>query len=297
MKKLNLLNLLFLLVISMALQITFNEVWHVLFYKEKPNVMISNEGEYFDPALLHLTSIKKFAAHCDSVYGKAQISPRDSNLYADIVSMTLRGRFYHGYSYYKLGQNFFAHILAPALNKNLSAIVIPNDILNYPYAACSQQSIIGMEVFQRKGFNVRKVGFQTDKYGGHFCFEVWYEKKWHYFDPDKEPVLQTMIDLDHPSIAEIVSSDSLLYALYPQLTRDYAKTMFSTYFYGKPNVFPAKNARIYQYATKYLSYSLWFWLALLYFFVRRRVRNNKKKETCAELQDLQTSEREVQKMI
>jgi hypothetical protein len=286
-----------LIAISVALQITFNEMWHALFYKERPNVFISNQGEYFDPSLLYITNISKFTAHCDSVYGGSRISKADSNVYADYVSLTLRGRFYHSYSYYKLGQNFLAHIFAPLLNKNLSAIVLPNDILSYPYAACSQQSIVGMEVFKRKGFTVRKIGFQTDKYGGHFCFEVWYGGKWHYFDPDKEPVLQSMINLNHPSISEIVASDSLLYALYPKLDKDYAKTMFDSYFYGKPNKFPAPNARIYQIATKILSYSLWFWIGLVYFFIRRRIRYSKKKESCAELPDLQISGSAVQRTI
>ena len=83
--------------------------------------------------------------------------------------------------------------LAPFIKKDLSAIVIPNDILKQPMAACSQQSIIGMEVFKRKGFKVRKVGFFYDGYGGHFCFEAFFYNRWHFFDPDLEPKLSIMI--------------------------------------------------------------------------------------------------------
>ena len=39
---------------------------------------------------------------------------------------------------------------SPLIKEDLNAIVIPNDILKHPMAACSQQSIIGMEVFKKK---------------------------------------------------------------------------------------------------------------------------------------------------
>ncbi|HKC36630.1 MAG TPA: hypothetical protein VKB95_11230, partial [Chitinophagaceae bacterium] len=62
MKKTNWLRLFFLLAISFALQLVFHEVWNFLFYKERPNIIINNEGEYFDPSLMRLTSISKFTA-------------------------------------------------------------------------------------------------------------------------------------------------------------------------------------------------------------------------------------------
>jgi hypothetical protein len=43
---------------------------------------------------------------------------------------------------------------------HLSAIVLPEDILKYPMAACSQQSIIMMECFKKIGVDYRKVGFE-----------------------------------------------------------------------------------------------------------------------------------------
>jgi len=39
-------------------------------------------------------------------------------------------------------------------------------------AACSQQSIVGMEVFKTKGIKVRKIGFFADGYGGHFVLKL-----------------------------------------------------------------------------------------------------------------------------
>jgi hypothetical protein len=285
MKTFGILKLFFLLAISFAVQLVFHEVWNFFFYKEKPNIIIDNNGEYFDPSLMRLNSISKFANYCDSVYGNSRINPLDSEYYATIVAQTLRRRFYHGFSYYKLGQNFMANILAPFINKNLSAIVIPDDILKHPNAACSQQSIVGMEVFKRKGFNVRKVEFYNKNYGGHFCFEVYYENKRHFFDPDLEPSLRTMLSLHYPSIEELSRDRALIRKLYVRHETYYMTDAVTTFSYGKVNKFPARNARIYQYITKYLSYTLWFWLILAYFFVRKKLNYSKKKKVCAELQD------------
>ncbi len=289
MRKPTILKFIFFIAISAAFQIVLNELWYYFFYREKPNIVNNNSGEYFDPSLMRLSSISRFVGYCDSVYGNKKIQASDSEYYSTIISMTLRGRFYHGYSYYGLGQNFLANVFAPFIHEDLSAIVIPNDILKHPNAACSQQSIVGMEVFKTKGFSVRKVTFYDKKYGGHFCFEVFYGDKWHYFDPDMEPVLLTMIKLHHPAfeeLEELNKKDSLLYRLYPKKNKEYVGHVFGSFFYGKINKFPAPNARIYQYITKYLSYTLWFWLILLYFFVRKRLNilNKKKKETCVELQ-------------
>ncbi len=283
--KRKLLTLLFLLAISLALQLVFHETWNYFFRKEVPNIIINEQGEYFEPSLMRLTSISKFRGYCDSLYGSEKISTRDSDYYATIVSLTLRGRFYHGYSYYRLGQNFLAHVLAPLLNENLSAIVIPDDILKHPNAACSQQSIIGMEVFKDKGFPVRKINFSNKKYGGHFCFEVFYGGRWHFFDPDLEPEIHTLAGLGRPGIKELSQHPEVINALYAKNKRTYVFNKFTTYSYGKVNRFPAPNARIYQYITKYLSYTLWFWLILLYFFVRRRLNVFNKKKICVELQD------------
>src|SRR6266404_3154893 len=132
MRKPTILRFIFFLAISAAFQVVLNELWYYFFYKEKPNIVINSNGEYFDPSLTHLSSISRFVDHCDSVYGNRKISASDSEYYATIVSMTLRGRFYHRYSYYRLGQNFLATVFAPFVNKDLSAIVIPNDILKHP---------------------------------------------------------------------------------------------------------------------------------------------------------------------
>lgn len=258
-----------------------------LFFKPaSPIVQGSNEikaREHFDPSLSRIRSIKEFTEYCDSLYGHKQIAAGDSEQYAIAISRTLRDRFYHGYSYYSLGQNSLGRILAPYLKPDLSAIVIPDDILKHPMAACSQQSIVGMEVFRKKGFDVRKVGFYADKVGGHFCFEVFFNDKWHFFDPDLEPKLSIMTANHFPGIAEIVKNDSLLQSLYRNQDDKLLQTLFAKYRYGNINDFPAPRAIIYQYVTKVLSYTFWLIPLLTYIFIFIRRRANS-KEKCAELQ-------------
>jgi hypothetical protein len=285
MKKVTFSKIVFFVAISLAVQVLISEIWSYFFYRDKPNVFQSVNGEHFDPTLSRLNSISTFALYCDSIYGSKQINPSDSEQYAVIVSRALRERFYHGYSYYSFGQNSLASFFAPMLNDKLSAIVIPDDILKHPHAACSQQSIVGMEVFRKKGFPVRKVGFFADGLGGHFCFEAYFNNKWHFFDPDLEPKLRVMIASHFPSIAELAKNDSLVNQLYYKEDNKLIKNLLISYSYGPVNKFPAANARAYQYITKYLSYTLWLWVALIYFFLRKRLIYTKKKEQCAELQD------------
>ncbi len=234
---------------------------------------INKKIECFDPLLCRLENLNDLINYGDSIYGSPKISLKDSSSYANIIGRILRYRFYHNYSYYRVGHNYFGYFLAPFIKKDLSAIVLPNDILKYPNAACSQQSIIGMELFRKKGYSVRKVGFHDKKYGGHFCFEVKYGGKWHFFDPDKEPNYELLVALNRPSFAAIHSNRLLLHSLYNEIDTNCVDDLFNKVQYGNTNQFPAKNARIYQYATNFFSYTLWLWLLLFYFYFYRS--NNK----------------------
>lgn len=270
MKKVTIYRILGFLILSVGIQITLFELWGRYKGVADPVVRLP-ENELFDPRLMRLNSIKKLEAYCDSVYGSSEI--RDSALYAGIVGKTLRYRFYHGFSHYRLGQNFIGWVLAPYIHENLSAIVLPNDILKHPNGGCSQQAIVGMELFRYKGFTVRKVGFfDPIIQGGHFCFEVKYGGKWHFFDPDKEPDLNIMERYGRPSIAELVANRPLLDSLYYQQDSTASKGYLLHYTHGPENTFPAKNARIYQLGTKFLSWTLPFWLLIGLWWLRNKRR-------------------------
>jgi len=215
----------------------------------------------------------KLEAFCDSVFKKPILTSKDSVDYANLIGYVLRYRFYHSYSYYRLGQNFIGWALAPIVHKNLSAIVIPDDILKHPQAACSQQSIIGMMLFRRKGFDVRKIGFyDPSSQDGHFCFEVNYGGKWHFFDPDKEPSYQILVNLGRPSIAELMSDKKLLDSVYYREDSSVRNGYLLHYTYGPINKFPAGKARVYQYVTMFLSWTLFFWLLLFGWWIWRKFK-------------------------
>ena len=277
-------NLAFLLLASFGLQLLFWEIRGNFLPRDKPNVFESADGEHFDASLSRLTTVSLFTSYCDSIYGSASIKPCDSEKYAGIVASVLRERFYHGYSYYRLGQNSLAFILAPLLNSNLSAIVIPDDILKHPNAACSQQSIVGMEAFKSRGFKVRKVGFKTED-RGHFCYETFFTGNWHFFDPDGEPRLAAMRANHFPAVSDLAQNDSLLRMVYNKPGKADLEKIFPSYSYGPVNKFPARNARAYQYITKYLSYTLWLWIGLAYLLIRRKFIQAKTQQQCVELQD------------
>ena len=241
--------------------------------------------EDFDPSLLRLNTVAKLGAYCDSLYAEktyAESDIRFEEKFPEIVSAVIRDRFYHGYSSYKIDNNFLAVLVSKFSMRGLSAIVIPDDILKYPYAACSQQSIVMMDILQRKGFTTRKVGFQG-KLNGHFCFEAYYEGGWHFYDPDMEPDVAVLNTYNHPSIALLARHPDILVKAYHQYPSEQVLDIFPNYFYGQVNSFAAPRAIIFQQLTKVFSYTFWLFFLGAFILVRKKylrlsrqyVRNNR----------------------
>jgi len=231
-----------------------------------------NDNEDFDPSLLRLTSMEKLTAYCDSLYEEKVNSGGAvtfEETYTNIALEVVRKRFYHGYSCYGLNNNFLGVLLANVSMKGLNAIVVPDDMLKYPYAACSQQSVILMKIFQRKGFTTRKVAFQGKKYG-HFCFETDYEGSWHFFDPDMEPDTAIMNAYNRPSIQFLAHHPDILLKAYQHFPKEEILDIFPNYFYGPLNTIPGTNAIIFQKATKALSYFIWTIFLFLFIITRRK---------------------------
>lgn len=234
-----------------------------------------NNREEYDATLQRLNSMEKLTDYCDSLYENVAFHSTDiryESAYAELASSVVRKRFYHGYSEYGMNNNFMATFLSSAISMNgLNAVVIPNDILKFPYAACSQQSIVLMELFRHKGFKTRKVGFKGKKYG-HFCFEVFYYGTWHFFDPDMEPEVSILEKYNRPSIAFLAKNRDILLGAYGKYSKEMVLDIFPNYFYGKPDVFPASRAIIFQKITKFLSYTIWTFFLFLFIVIRKRYR-------------------------
>jgi hypothetical protein len=233
--------------------------------------------EAYDASLIRLNTMKKLEDYCDSIYTSQyqKLNLEDSDFsarYATIVGAVGRDKFFHGYSSYGFSNNYMALLIEPVSNKWLSAIVLPDDIVKFPFAACSQQSIVMMKLFAAKGIPTRKVIFDGgEKYGGHFCFEAHYNNAWHFFDPDKEPDAGLLNALGRPDIKTLAANDSILVTAYSHLSSDNAIGLYKNYFYGQLNVAEAPRASIYQKVTKVLSYT--FWILPLAFLLWIRKRN------------------------
>jgi hypothetical protein len=236
--------------------------------------------EEYDPSLSRLNSLKRLEQYCDSMYAEQSFNGNPvqfEQTYTDLVCSVVRKRFYHGYSYYGFENNYMAMLISKSTVKGFSAVIIPDDILAHPFAACSQQSIVMMEVLKSKGFKTRKVSFSGKEYGGHFSFEVFYNGAWHFYDPNLEPDVAVLNTYNKPSIEFLVRNPQILLKAYSKYPREEILDIFPKFTYGAINKFPAPRGIIFQKLTKFLSYTSWLLFLVSFFIVRRKYLQGKGK--------------------
>ena len=241
---------------------------------------VYNHTEAYDPALSRLNSLGMLERYCDSIYSQRIFedpAAQFQTTYTEVVSTTIRNRFFHGYSYYSFNDNYISTVSSKITIPGLNALVIPDEILKYPYAACSQQSLVMMEVLKHRGFKTRKVGFLGKKFGGHFAFEVFYDNAWHFNDPNLEPDKNVLNDYGRPGIDFLVHNPDVLLKAYSRYPKEKIMDIFPNYFYGPVNTFPAPRAIIFQKITKFLSYTSWLFFLVAFLIVRRRYLRVKAK--------------------
>ncbi len=231
-----------------------------------------NGIEDFDPSLSRLNSLDKLENYCDSLYAVTCCGADKAEFdedYTSLVSSVIRKRFYHGYSYYGFKNNYLAFLFSKTTRSGYSAVVIPDDILQYPFAACSQQSIVMMEVLKAKGLKTRKISFQGNIAGGHFCFEVFYKNSWHFYDPNMEPDINVLNAYNRPGIGYLASHTDVLLKAYHRHAKEKVLDIFLNYSYGQVDKFPAPNAIVFHKITKALSYTIWIFFLAGFLLVRR----------------------------
>ena len=213
--------------------------------------------ELFNIELSRFQTIDDITAHIDGIYS-AQYSLKkiDTTAYVKICSEIVKRRFYHGLSNYTLNENWIAFLSGKLFWPHLSAIVEPDDILNYNEALCSQQTIVFMEILTRKGIKNRNVGIGSKDGKGHFLAEVFYANSWHMYDVNKEPNWN-QINLAHQSMDFYVKHKENLYKIYDgKLTQMQINYLTETIYYGQPNKFPAPNMLFFHRITKIMTYLL-----------------------------------------
>ncbi|HET9826236.1 MAG TPA: hypothetical protein VFP87_12940 [Chitinophagaceae bacterium] len=187
--------------------------------------------EQYDPS--YFFKFQNINDIIDSANAQFKLGDRNSLKYYDYIADIVRKRFYHGYSSYSMADNPLI-FLAGKYWSNLSAIVLPDDIMKHPMAACSQQAIVLMEIFKRNGTDFRKVTFDH-----HFTVEARIEKKWRYFDSDMEPKFPRRRKPLNELLATHMFDSVYKYAVAN--TADFRKELGTARF-GKVNQPPASRA-------------------------------------------------------
>jgi hypothetical protein len=245
------------------------------------SIPVYNRIEAFDPTLARLNSVQTLEQYCDSVYSERILIDNTTNFertYTDVVSQVVRSRFYHGYSAYGYSDNYLASAIAGVTVPGLRSLVIPDEIMKYPYAACSQQAMVEMQVLEDKGFKTRKILFHGKKYGGHFAFEVYYEGAWHFHDPNMEPDKALLASYGMPNIDFLGHHPDLIVKAYSRYPKEQMLDIILNYSYGPVNTFPAKKAMVFHKATKFLSYTIWLFFLAGFVVTGRAYRRLKSKK-------------------
>jgi hypothetical protein len=227
-----------------------------LHFGEKPAKL---QDDAFDPSLMRLNTMAKLEDYCDSFF-QANISTRT---YPGVVSEVVRLKFYHGSSYYDATHNPLATFVSSIVKKGMAAIVVPDDIVKYPYAACSQQSMVCMDMLKRRGYKVRKVTMWDDVNKlGHFAFESFYDNSWHFFDTNMEPDNDVLRTYNRPSVAFLNQHPDIIAAAYRKKDPALFQRLLLGAQFGPINESPAPVASLFQATTKFMSYFGWILIGL-----------------------------------
>ena len=232
--------------------------------------------EEYLPELNYINSVSKLEAHTDSLFlATSENGLVKPDLYPLILNDVVRKRFYHGVYRYTIGNNFFAYMATKLSGRSWNEVWVANDILKSPHAFCGQQSLVEMKLLIKKGFPVRSVRMFSPTFkNGHFAFEVFYDNKWHFFDPDMEPNADLLLQIGRPSVASLASlikmDKNVLTVIYPHVRADMMSELFQNIRMGEVNKLMPQ--RIYNFAsiTKFISYISWLLCAVVYFFYLRK---------------------------
>jgi len=235
----------------------------------QPGELVSPfKDEDFDISLMRLNTMAKLEAYCDSLFE----TNRSNRTYPGLVAEVIRKKFFHGYSSYDENNNAIGYYLSVVTKKGLAAIVIPDDIVKYPNAACSQQSIVGMELFKKKSYPVRKITMWDTVYkAGHFAYEVFYDKDWHFFDTNQEPDGEILKKYNRPSVAFLAAHPDIVAAAYHKRDQAFFQRLIMSSKVGPVNKFPAPYAYIFQKSTKFLTHFGWAFVWILILVYNRQL--------------------------
>ncbi|HEX2535090.1 MAG TPA: hypothetical protein VHK69_15200 [Chitinophagaceae bacterium] len=238
-----------------------------------------NPWEEYDPALSrNLSSIDALMHYAETEAAKARITDKSGADYAFLLNDIVKKRFYHGFSHYSLQENWLAAVTGRMVWKDLSAIVRVEDIMEYPMAACSQQSMVLMECFRRLNIPTRPIVMN-----GHFTSEALIDSTWYYFDPNLEPRFSERPRLDLATEADRARLRNAYGPYSVALDSSRFRDMFSVIEPGPVNAKVATNAALFHNTTRVLSRVAWLLpLGFLFLVQARRKRKARLRQQRSE---------------
>ncbi len=235
------------------------------------NDQLAYDGkEKFEAGLVSLNSLDKLEQYIDQTAAEKKITVQSPE-YPLIVEDVISRRFYHGFSHPSLSENFIAAIAEKTVGYGLGCKVNTNEIMEHENAACSQQSMIMMEIFRRKHITYRSVGFQH-----HYAMEAQVGGTWYYLDANMEPNMSLE---ERKAESWMGKADNLkkFYDTGRFKDLDYQFGNGLVAVNGSINEVPAKNARFFQGFTGILSKIAWCFPLLILAYRSRTAKNAQKR--------------------
>jgi hypothetical protein len=218
-----------------------------------------NGKEKFDTSLSHISSISLLEKYTDSIANTKQIE-QGSYEYTTLLEAVIAARFYHGFSHFSPSQNWIAAFAGTFIKEDYACIVQPEKMMQFPNAACSQQSMVMMAVLRNKNISYRSLGFPH-----HYAMEILVNKEWYFFDANMEPIIskeqRSLTNWQHQSdnLKQYYDKNR-----YGDLGYAFGDGLTATV--GAINDTPAKNARAFHIVTGVLSKIAWLFPLLFIFF-------------------------------
>lgn len=223
--------------------------------------------EEFDSTLFYrLQSVDDLLSYADSALGT---EARQTHAYSELLAVIIQKRFFHGYSYYSVTNNWMAWLAGVTIWDHLHAIVLPDDILKFPNAACSQQAIVLKECFKEVGIEYREVDL-----AGHFVLEGTVEGQWLLFDTNLEPHFPK----GRKSLNELIQTGELVAAYEHVLSADAINKMFARPIFQRPNAPIAPMGTLFQQITGIISVILPLALPISLVFYWRSRKSGDREE-------------------
>ena len=216
-----------------------------------PSPKPTGAHESFDPTLQSVTSVDAAVGY---VLGETTL--RSPAALAAATDEFVRRRFFHDFSKLRVRDDWLAY-LAGFVWGNLRVPVLPDDILRYPQAACSQQSIVFQAIARRLGLDVGSVRLKD-----HFVAAAKIDGQWQVFDPDRE------ISVRSYPLAALLKADPAVMTAYGAWGRSIsleAQAAHGEIRLTDVNSNPAPNGSLFQRLTHFFSHYGWLLFAALAF--------------------------------